>query len=73
LAIAHHALRSPPPIASQPTVPSHLTAPRLEFVPDHLWKTPVMASWKEEDIQEMLDGARAILEEGAKRLDLNVS
>lgn len=46
---------------------------RLEFVPDHLWKTPVMASWKEEDIQEMLAGARAILEEGAKRLDLNVT
>ncbi|KAG2486034.1 hypothetical protein HYH03_015242 [Edaphochlamys debaryana] len=46
---------------------------RLEFVPDGDWKTPTMQSWREEDITNLLDEGEAMLQEGAKRLNLAVN
>ncbi|GIL80770.1 hypothetical protein Vretimale_9127 [Volvox reticuliferus] len=46
---------------------------RLEFVQDNDWKTPTMTSWKEEDITALLDEGEAMLQEGAKRLNLAVN
>eukprot|EP00798_Chlamydomonas_sp_ICE-L_P014648 gene14648-20682_t len=44
----------------------------LEFVPEDEWKTEEMMAWKEEDILEMLNEARLLLEDGAQRLKLPV-
>ncbi|GLC52785.1 hypothetical protein PLESTB_000668100 [Pleodorina starrii] len=46
---------------------------RLEFVPDEEWKTATMQSWREEDITALLDEGEAMLQEGAKRLNLAVN
>lgn len=44
----------------------------LEFVPEDEWRTETMRSWKDEDIQQLLDEAQALLVEGAARLCLPV-
>ncbi|KAG2425106.1 hypothetical protein HXX76_014015 [Chlamydomonas incerta] len=46
---------------------------RLEFVPDNEWKTATMQSWREDDIVALLDEGEAMLQEGAKRLNLAVN
>ena len=45
---------------------------RLEFVPEAEWETPTMKRWDEGEIATMLAEARSILEESAKRLNLQV-
>jgi IMP and pyridine-specific 5'-nucleotidase len=45
---------------------------RLECVPDREWKSEEMKAWREDDINEMLDNAEALLKEGAARLRLPV-
>lgn len=46
---------------------------RLAFVPDSEWKSEFMASWREDDIHELLETAERLLLEGAERLRLPVS
>jgi hypothetical protein len=45
---------------------------RLEFVPDHEWKTEEMLSWQEVDIQELLDKAEVMLQQVAAQLRVHV-
>lgn len=45
---------------------------RLEFVPDGEWKSAIMQSWSEPDIQSVLDAAGTALLETADHLRLPV-
>ena len=45
---------------------------RLEFVPDHKWKTPIMRSWEEHDVQHVLSEAENMLLDTARYLRLPV-
>jgi hypothetical protein len=45
---------------------------RLEFVPDAEWKSAVMLSWTQEDIEQLLTDAEHALVETAHRLRLPV-
>ena len=44
----------------------------LDFVPIEEWQTRDMLAWREESMQELLDGAQACLERGAARLGMQV-
>lgn len=46
---------------------------RLEFVPDHEWKTPEMLSWPEKDVQALLDQAEVLLKDVAAHLRVPVT
>ena len=51
---------------------SRCPARRLEFVLDQQWKSAIMHSWSEADIQSVLDAAASALLETADHLRLPV-